>query len=106
MPIKENESKEIHNWKEIAFQFGMSAVREFSKKTIEGVHQKIERAVTVMIRRLLILFLLLIGVIFFMVGMAHLINDVLAGTSLGYIIVGVVSVVIAMFVNLMNKEVF
>lgn len=103
---KEKEESTLSDWKEIALQFGVNAVREFSRKAIEGVHQKIEQAVTMLIRRLLVLFLLLIGIIFLLVGVAQVINSLLVGSSLGYIVVGAVSVVIAVIVSLANKDVF
>lgn len=90
-------SEDSEDWRDIALHFAVGTMRELGNTVLRSFQDKIDRAVSSLVRRLFSTLFLCVGLVFLLVGLANLVNDLLPGsTSVGYILVGAVAIVIAM----------
>lgn len=101
MVTKKKEKSE--DWRDVALHFAVGTMRELGNTVLRSFHEKIDVVIASIVRKLFSTLLLCIGLIFLLVGLAQLINDVLGGISIGHIVVGAVAIVLAMGMSIVKE---
>jgi len=102
---EEKKSECKQDWTESMLKLAVSAATSMGKNFVEGLHKKIDRAIASALRNIFILFLVLLGIIFLMVGLAQGIGEYLgASNAIGYISIGAIAIIVAALVNYAKKE--
>jgi hypothetical protein len=107
MAIKK-ESTENENtssqWKELVFLYAEKVLQEIAGGLFGKIRASIEQALSNAMRKVMVLFLLLFGVLFIGLCAVHIVND-LTGTSwAGYGSLGLLFVIVSMLLSLATKE--
>lgn len=103
--MNEKREKESENWRDLALHFAVGTMRELGNTVLRSFYDKIDRAVASIIRKLLSALLLSIGLVFLLIGLAEIIGELMGGSSsVGYVIVGAISIMIAMVMSLAKGE--
>ena len=85
---KEVADKKDH-WLELSFEFLRTTLTNLGKNIVEGVHEKIDAVVVAVVRQLTMMFLLILGLVFLLVGVAKFLNDLIGKSdAIGYVSVG------------------
>jgi hypothetical protein len=101
---EKSESEEPTDWRIEATSLISGAVSGIRAGLIQAVQEKVDQAKLYVVRQVVTLFFLLAGVLFLMIGAAHLLNQVFeGGSSLGFLLVGSSSVVLASMLHLVRK---
>jgi len=81
------------------------SLKETALETLESVEKKVNQIVHNALKRLVLFFLIITGFIFVLVGFSKYLSETVPalGNGLGYLLVGVVLVLLAMFANWMMK---
>lgn len=101
---KEKEESDPMDWRVEATSLISGAVSGIRTSLMQAVQEKVDQAKLYVVRQVVTLFFLLTGVLFLMIGAAHLLSQILdGGSSLGFLLVGSSSVVLASMLHLVRK---
>lgn len=103
MTQEETKEERPDDWKSIAMSLVTSAIQQSSSGIIQAVHEKIEDAKRSAAQGLTILFMVLLGGAFLLVGGAQLLGEVLGHSGYGYVVVGASLLLLGVFVHAMRK---
>ena len=99
---KKEEQKE--DWKDLAFHFAIGTMREMGNNIVKSFHEKIDAFFGAMARKFFSTLFLGVGIVFLLVGTAQYIAMLSGGFSfLGYLSVGIGSVLIAMLISIVKR---
>jgi ABC-type antimicrobial peptide transport system permease subunit len=81
-------------------------VKESVKETMEDVEKRIVKITHNVVKSLVLVVMTLVGAIFALVGLGTYLNETVAGLAhgVGYIVVGAVIIILALFAKLMQDE--
>lgn len=98
-------TKTEEDWKDVAIHFAVGAMRELGNTILRSFHEKVDSAVGFIIRKLFSTVLLCVGLVFLLVGLAQLLNDLVKGSSsVGYVLVGAVAIFVSMMISIVKGE--
>lgn len=98
-------TKEAEDWKDVALHFAVGTMRELGNNVLRSFHERLDRVVASIARKLFSMLLLCVGLTFLLVGLAHLVNDLIGGSSsMGYILVGAIAMATAMILSIVKED--
>ncbi len=81
-----------------------NAIKQSSANIMQMVHEKVDRTAHAIIKRVTIVFLMLLGAAFVLVGAAQYVGSVLGMNAYGYGIVGGIVLVIAALMQFASRN--
>lgn len=103
---KDNPEHESHfsQWKELGLLYAGKILQEIADGLFGKIRAGVERAVSNAMRKIIVLFLLLLGVVLIGLSGVHMVNE-LTGTSwAGYGSLGFLFILISMIISLATKD--
>jgi len=90
--------------KDMLLEFAGSFVRNFFDKLQEGISGKIREVLHEVKRTVTVTFLLLLGIIFMLIGLANVVDILVGMKGIGYLFIGFVIMFFGIFLNIMTKR--
>lgn len=92
------------DWKQLALSLVTSAVKQSSTGIVQMVHEKIDKTTHAIVKRITIVFLMLLGAAFVLVGAAQYLGMLLGMVAYGYLVLGGVVLLVAALMHFASRE--
>lgn len=101
---KKEEASTGEDWKTMALTLVTNVVQTAAKNAGQQIHERIDHAVNVAVKKIIMGFLGLVAMSFLLVGFAQLVGTYLGLVAYGYIAMGVLAGIIALFMHVASRD--
>jgi|GEM_PF-3951201 len=102
--IKEKQEEQGGEWKAMVLMYATQVVKELGSGLAGKIKSHIEDIVANMIKRIIVLCISFLGVVLIVLGVIHLVNDLMGSTWAGYFVLGGILIVISLSVSFLSDR--